>query len=127
MDRPVRGWAFIGLCACNQAFGLDHAQLIEPVPDARLQCTELGKVPAFTPLLTRVGTKACSQYTESRAANLAMAWCNEPTGLLIEAGPIDGELVPTGIVATSTTTINGPRLSADGERMTVLSTTPADR
>jgi hypothetical protein len=114
-------WWLVVLCACNQVLGLHGTHL--PPPDAPPACPDFGTPPQFSFVLTQIGSKFCTDYTESASAGLAMALCLEPNSKssdYVETGPIGGDLaIASDIVADVGFTNVSPRLSADGDEAIV--------
>ncbi len=97
----MRPLALLGLCACNQIFGLSgtkaraiDAQYFDAPADAPYSCPGAGAQPAYGRLLHQVIEQNCYYYTISTTSGLAIASCYEQAGMQIESGLIDQAMTP---------------------------------
>jgi hypothetical protein len=85
----MRWWLFLGLCACNQALGLEPTQVVDAgYFDARedFTCPPFGQTPKFSAAATMIAAN-CTQYSASKGR--AVAQCGHPA-----SGPVDGPFEP---------------------------------
>ncbi|MGE5185876.1 MAG: hypothetical protein ACM31C_27655 [Acidobacteriota bacterium] len=96
----MRSLALLGLCACNEIFGLSgtktrgiDAQYFDAPADAPYTCPPAGVQPGFDRLLHQVIEQDCFGYTISTLSGVAVATCYDP-GTQIESGLIDQPMTP---------------------------------
>ena len=111
----------VGLCACNQIFGVNTSQ-VAPVTDAQyfdapvdapFQCPPLGQAPHFSPVIHQPIIQDCSGYMVSPDRDWATAACESQ----ISQGVIDGPLTP---ITSLDSTFSQPSLAPEGNELFVL-------
>jgi hypothetical protein len=116
----MRPWLVV-LCACNQVLGIDHTThpLDAPI-DAPFACPQLGKSLQFSPTPVMLQITQCQEYTTSRVADLALAYCYTPQNAFVEQGPVDGALNPVPELAPGNNSYTKPRVSPEGDQLVTL-------
>jgi len=84
----------VGLCACNQVFGLDNTKaqpLDAPMP---MTCPAIGgPPPSYSPILKQASLQYCKGYVV--VGDTAYAFClDESSTPFFGSGPVDGKITP---------------------------------
>lgn len=112
----MRWWLLVGLCACNQVFGLDptrHAYFDAQI-DAPFACPPIGTTPHFATNPHQVVYEDCDQYQVTSDGTLAVVTC---VGV-ISQGPALGpfKAIPE-LASDGTTQRQNVRISPDGDQL----------
>jgi len=115
----VRLGFLVGLCACNQVFGVEpteprDAAFFDTALDAPFACPS-GTVPQFDRVLEQAVFQFCQEYNVSLDHDRAVAMCYEPVRQIAEGKIDDTRLTPIPGFEAGVIDFDEPRLTPEGE------------